>query len=153
MRFATGVPTTDDIVHNKLVPYTGCESVEILSTNRTLLPLASIVATSAMSDDPASDVVSDSGITWCSAEEFSDGPAPYIMFSFTERVTLTHMRAHGGSGSQLAYVTRFSLDYKEIDGQSFNQYTLLTNEQAVSIHTHNSCVYFSSLPVCSVILV
>ena len=91
-----------------------------------------------MSDDPARDVVSENDTSWCTAEPFSEGDAPYIMFNFTERVMLTYMRARGAT--ELSYVTEFSLDYREKDSQNFTPYTLITNEEHVSEHI-NSYLY------------
>ena len=93
-----------------------------------------------MSDDPARDVVSENGASWCTAESLSEGDAPYIMFNFTERVILTYMRARGATELQLSYVTEFSLDYREKDSQDFTPYTPITNEEHVSEHI-NSYLY------------
>ena len=90
-----------------------------------------------MSDDPARDVVSENGASWCTAEPFREGDAPYIMFNFTERVMLTYMRARGATELQLSYVTEFSLDYREKDSQDFTPYTLITNEEHVSEHINS----------------
>ncbi len=103
---------------------------ELLSTNRSLLPLSSITASTAMSDNPAEHVVDMSETGWCTAELFSDTlPTPYIVFNFTERVAITYMRASGGF---FAYVTEFSLDYRGDYTDSYTPYTLINGEEAVS---------------------
>ena len=128
---------------------TACVSDEILSANRSLLPLSSITATTEMSDDPARDVVHENGASWCTGESFREGDAPYIMFEFTDRVMLTYMRARGATIFGASYVTEFSLDYREKDTQSFTPYTLLTNEEAVSEYVNNHLFYLLHSLSCS----
>ena len=115
---------------------TVCQGEELLSTNRSLLPLSSITASSEDSS-PAQNVVDSSVTGWCSTEDFNDALAsPYIIFNFTERVTLTYMRARGGLGALgfaiMAYVTEFELDYRDEYDGSYTPYIHL-NEQ-VSVH-------------------
>ena len=106
---------------------------ELLSTNRSLLPLSSITASSAMSDNPPEHVVDMTETGWCTAEQFSDTqPTPYIVFNFTEIVAITYMRARGGLFG-LAYVTEFTLDYRDDYTDSYTPYTLINGEEAVSI--------------------
>ncbi len=103
---------------------------ELLSTNRSFLPLSSITASSATSDNPTEHVVDMSGTGWCTDEQFNDKlPTPYIVFNFTERVAITYMRASGGL---FAYVTEFSLDYRDDYTDSYTPYTLINGEKAVS---------------------
>ena len=100
----------------------------MVSDDRALLPLEAITASDAMSDDPARDVVDrDTGFrddrdSWCSDQQFQAGPMPYIMFNFTERVSLTRMIGRGGSGGN-SYVTSFSLDILDEVSGEFVQYT------------------------------
>ncbi len=105
---------------------------ELLSTNRSLLPLSSITASTAMSDNPAEHVVDMSETGWCTDEQFNDTlPTPYIVFNFTERVAITYMRARG-SFDGFSYVTEFSLDYRGDYTDSYTPYTLINGEEAVS---------------------
>ena len=100
----------------------------MVSDDRALLPLEAITASDEMSDNPARDVVDrDTGFgdvrdSWCSVQQFQDGPMPYIMFNFTERVSLTRMIGRGGRGGN-SYVTRFSLDILDEVSGEFVQYT------------------------------
>ncbi len=106
---------------------------ELLSTNRSLLPLSSITASTAMSDNSPEHVVDMSQTGWCTAEQFSDTqPIPYIVFNFTERVAITYMRARGDR-SGFSYVTEFTLDYRDDYTDSYTPYTLINGEEAVSI--------------------
>ncbi len=105
---------------------------ELLSTNRSFLPLSSITASSATSDNPTEHVVDMSETGWCTAEQFNDTlPTPYIVFNFTERVAITYMRARG-SFHGFSYVTEFSLDYRDDYTDSYTPYTLINGEEAVS---------------------
>ena len=109
---------------------------ELLSTNRSLLPLSSITASTAMPDFPAEHVVDMSQTGWCTAEQFSDTqPTPYIVFNFTERVAITYMRARGGRGG-FSYVTEFTLDYRDDYTDSYTPYTLINGEEAVSTRSN-----------------
>ena len=104
----------------------------MISDDRSLLPLDAITASDAMNDDPAQFVVerdtggSDRRDSWCSAQDFQDGPMPYIMFTFTERVAMTRMIGRGARAGD-AYVTSFALDIlNKVSGQ-FVQYNRTGN--------------------------
>ena len=103
-----------------------CSTVHTVSSDRSLLPLESISASSENSDDPAKDLV-DTGLEeWCSTEALSSGP--YIQLNFSQPIFLTHMRGRGGDGG-FSYVTQFSIQVK--NNGSFEQYHQ-PNEETVS---------------------
>ncbi len=108
-------------MHDNVLPYTyvGCVIDELLSSNRSLLPLSSITASSAILNSPAEDAVDSTENGWCSTEAFNEEqPNPYIVFNFTERVILTHIRARGS-------VREFTLDYREYLTDSYTVYNTL----------------------------
>ena len=90
---------------------------QTLSSDRTLLPLASINASSEVNDDPARDVVHTGGGEWCSVESLESGP--HILLDFTQPIVLTHMRSRGAN-LVLSYVTEFSVQSQ--NGGTLEQY-------------------------------
>ena len=92
-----------------------CQSISLLSADPSVLVF--INASSAMSDDPAVDALDSGNNAWCTAEDFMDGPAPYLLVSFNGSVTLNHMEARGGVGG-FSYVTAFQLEVQEEEEES-----------------------------------
>ena len=90
---------------------------QALSNDRTLLPLASINASSEEDDDPARDLVHTGDEEWCSDQSIESGP--HILLDFTQPIVLTHMRSRGG-GLGFSYVTEFSV--QSHNGSSLEQY-------------------------------
>ena len=94
-----------------------CPTVHTVSSNRSLLPLESISASSDNGHDPAKDLVDTGDEEWCSTEALSSGP--YIQLNFSQPIVLTHMRGRGGDGG-FSYVTQFSIQSKK--NGSFEHY-------------------------------
>ena len=117
---------------------------QALSNNRTLLPLASINASSEENGDPARELVDTGDGEWCSVESLESGP--HILLDFTQPIVLTHMRGRG-SNLGFSYVTEFSIQSQ--NGGSLEQYQQ-PNGATVSLaiyHGYNmhACLHTFSL--------
>ena len=93
-----------------------CSNYQTLSNNRSILPLASISASSEVNKRPARYLVDTGDDEWCSIEPLQTGP--HILLNFTQAIVLTHMEGRGASWN--SYVTQFSLQYKS--GEMFQDY-------------------------------
>ncbi len=117
-----------------IITFAACEGESQVSREDSDI-LGPITASSADEDDPAEDVVDSGSNAWCSIEEFmDDSPAPYIQLNFTTVVSVTHMRARGGSVG-FSYVTAFRLEILD----QFGEYVPygVTDEPTVSVQKCN----------------
>lgn len=85
-----------------------CSSLNLLTTNRTLLPLDTITASSDNGNTPQ-ELVDTSGGVWCSTQSLQT--RPYIQLNFTQPVTIIYMMARGLSSS--SFVSEFSIELLE----------------------------------------
>ena len=95
-----------------------CSSFQTLSNNRSILPLASITASSETNKRPARYLVDTGEDELCSNEPLQTGP--YIMLNFTQAIVLTYMKERGASWN--SHVTQFSLQYENSEmSQDYEQ--------------------------------
>lgn len=86
-------------------------SQQTITANRSLLPLANIVASSEDPVDPAEDIITNG--FWCSSvSDASTVSGQHVNFTFTEAIVLLAIQSSGRGNS---YVNNFTFEYAEED--------------------------------------